>query len=410
MNHALPDGWSVKGLAEVADFCAGRTPSRAEPRFWASDANGIPWVSIADMRAYRVVTRTSEAITQDAFREVFSGRIVPKGTLLMSFKLTIGRVAVLGVDACHNEAIVALHPKGVDPTFLGFYLSQVDYAEYQDRAIKGNTLNREKLSRIRITLPPIQEQHRIGAVLSWLQRAMELEERTLDALQELKRATMQRSFTTGLDAHPPADWVRVQISDLGSVVTGTTPKTSEPAYYSNGKIPFLAPGDLGRTTRIYHAAKHITEAGLAVSRPLPRNSVCFVCIGSSIGKVGITVDEVATSNQQINAILPSEHHDPLFLCFLLQHHAEDIARHASPSPVPVMSKGKFERVELFVPSDISEEQRLARPLDVIDQTTEHHASRLNVLKDLFAALLHGLMSGETRIMRDVPDALTEMAG
>src|SRR5262245_27180026 len=123
----LPDGWTVESLGAVAKFASGRTPSRANPKFW-NGTTGTPWVSIADMEEYGSVKETKETITALALNEVFRGRVVPAGTLLMSFKLTIGRIATLGVPACHNEAIISIYPRpDIDQRFLGYYLSQVDY-------------------------------------------------------------------------------------------------------------------------------------------------------------------------------------------------------------------------------------------------------------------------------------------
>src|SRR5947208_17121870 len=108
MSGPLPIGWTETELADVADFSAGRTPLRSDAAYWQSDpGTGVPWVSIGDMRPYRTVADTAEHISQAALSEVFGGNVVPRGTLLMSFKLTIGRIAILGIDACHNEAIVS---------------------------------------------------------------------------------------------------------------------------------------------------------------------------------------------------------------------------------------------------------------------------------------------------------------
>lgn len=68
------------------------------------------------MNDFCLITKTKEAVTPEAFDSVFHGQIVPAGTLLMSFKLTIGRIATLGIDACHNEAIISITPKSrIDP-------------------------------------------------------------------------------------------------------------------------------------------------------------------------------------------------------------------------------------------------------------------------------------------------------
>ncbi|MCZ7681135.1 MAG: restriction endonuclease subunit S [Sandaracinaceae bacterium] len=182
-----PSEWPVHLLSDIARFDAGRTPSRAEPSFWsAQNGSGIPWVTISDMTPHSVIQRTSETITPRALKEVFRGRIVPKGTLLMSFKLTIGRTATLGMDACHNEAIVSIYPGPlIDQKYLEFYLSQVDYRRYQDRAVKGNTLNQEKIARIEVLVPPLAVQEAIVASLTTIHQAIELADAHAAGLRRL---------------------------------------------------------------------------------------------------------------------------------------------------------------------------------------------------------------------------------
>ena len=152
----IPDGWKEVHFTEIADYKTGRTPARANNIYWRSTDDGVPWVCISDMSNFGTLTETKERITQAAFENIFRGEVVRAGTLIMSFKLTIGRVATLGIDACHNEAIISIYPKaGVDQRYLGYYLSQVDYNALQDRQVKGNTLNKEKSTGSGSGYPPL---------------------------------------------------------------------------------------------------------------------------------------------------------------------------------------------------------------------------------------------------------------
>ena len=198
MTTTVPDGWTVANFADIADYSIGRTPARARADYWANDGGNVPWVAISDMKPHGVISATKESISGLAFRESFGGRIVPAGTLLMSFKLTIGRVATLGVDGCHNEAIVSIYPHdGISQRYLGYYLSQVDYSEHHDRQIKGNTLNKAKIDRIPVLLPPTEdEQNAIADVLDLIVRAQELGGR-LTTLADGLRATAMEQLMSG---------------------------------------------------------------------------------------------------------------------------------------------------------------------------------------------------------------------
>ena len=193
----VPTGWTATRFADIADYSIGRTPARARSEYWADDGATVPWVAISDMKPHGTVLTTKERISGAAFTETFGGRVVPAGTLLMSFKLTIGRVATLGIDACHNEAIMSIYPHdGVSKRYLGYYLSNIDYADHHDRQIKGNTLNKSKIDRIPVLLPPEKEQEAIADVLDLIVRAKELGTR-LASLADGLRATALDQLMSG---------------------------------------------------------------------------------------------------------------------------------------------------------------------------------------------------------------------
>ncbi len=158
----IPPTWVWTTFGDLADFSAGRTPSRNDTRFW--NTGDYPWVSIADMEDGGLITATKETVSDIARGIVFKTDPPAAGTLLMSFKLTIGKVSRLGVPAYHNEAIISVHPRIDDMdayffTFLGLFAQ----SGRTKGAIKGATLNRKSLSAVPIPLPPLAEQHRIVA-------------------------------------------------------------------------------------------------------------------------------------------------------------------------------------------------------------------------------------------------------
>lgn len=157
---AIPASWRWVKLSEIAVLQIGKTPSRKETTYWSESK--YPWVSIADLKHLSTITSTKEGITELAAQDCFNSRISPKGTLVMSFKLTIGKTSFLGMDAYHNEAIISIFPKINDlKIFMFWALSGLDLTTEQSNAIKGNTLNREKLENLDFPLPPLVEQKRI---------------------------------------------------------------------------------------------------------------------------------------------------------------------------------------------------------------------------------------------------------
>ena len=147
------------------NFALGKTPDRHTDKYWN---NGVyPWFSIADMQDKKIIETAKEKISTIALSEKFNNMFSPKGTLLMSFKLTVGRTSILGVDAVHNEAIISIFPYVGKNNITRDYLMNtlgllVDYVEQTD-AIKGSTLNSNKLQKMFVPLPPLAEQERIVA-------------------------------------------------------------------------------------------------------------------------------------------------------------------------------------------------------------------------------------------------------
>ena len=165
----IPESWEWVRLGEIASLYIGKTPERGNTAFWSD--NDYPWISISDMTEYGHVKTTKECISKKASALCFR-RISPMGSLIMSFKLTVGRTSILDIDAFHNEAIVTIERFCDDNNFIRDYLFYLlpllsNMGDSKD-AIKGKTLNSTSLNNLIIPLPPLAEQHRIVAKIEEL--------------------------------------------------------------------------------------------------------------------------------------------------------------------------------------------------------------------------------------------------
>ncbi len=151
--------WEVKRLGGICEIGMGRTPPRLNQAYWG---RGHKWVSIADLQS-KVVAESKEEVTELAASMM---TIIPKGTLLMSFKLSIGRLCFAGCDLFTNEAICNLQKLEVNADFLYYALLRTDFSPYGKQAVKGYTLNKESLKLVEVRLPSPPEQAAIAAVLS----------------------------------------------------------------------------------------------------------------------------------------------------------------------------------------------------------------------------------------------------
>ena len=164
----LPDNWTWVRFGQYIRMSIGKTPPRGETKYWTNGE--YPWVSISDMSDYGLVTTTKESVSECA-RNLF-GKISPAGTLIMSFKLTVGRTSLLNVSAYHNEAIISIYPF-VDKNYQArnylFHILPIisNLGDSKD-AIKGKTLNSKSLNNLLLPLPPLKEQGRIVAMIELL--------------------------------------------------------------------------------------------------------------------------------------------------------------------------------------------------------------------------------------------------
>ena len=135
-----------------------------------------------------------------------------------------------------------------------------------------------------------------------------------------------------------------------------------------------------------------------MAKPLPKFSVLVVCIGSSIGKTGMTIEEISVTNQQINAVVSNTAlTDPFFVYYLLTYLSNYIKSKASPNPVPIISKGNFEKLKIPLPPTIEEQKQIAQILQTVDRKIENAKKKKEALQDLFKTMLHKLMTAQIRV-------------
>jgi type I restriction enzyme S subunit len=180
--------WEVKRLGEICEIAMGRTPARLTQAFWG---HGYTWLSIADLQA-KVVSESKEEVTELAASTM---TIIPKGTLLMSFKLSIGRLCFAGCDLFTNEAICSFNKLQANADFLYYALGRTDFSLYGKQAVKGYTLNKESLKVVEVRLPSLPEQTAIAAVLSDMDAELAALEARRDKTRDLKQAMMQELLT-----------------------------------------------------------------------------------------------------------------------------------------------------------------------------------------------------------------------
>ncbi len=168
------------------------------------------------------------------------------------------------------------------------------------------------------------------------------------------------------------EWKECTIGELGDVVGGATPLTSDSRNYENGKIAWITPKDLSNYNERYisRGERNITEKGLSscASQLLPKHSVLFSS-RAPIGYVAIASNEVCT-NQGFKSVVPNKNVDYLFLYYLLKYNKDKIEGMGSGTTFKEVSKKTMEQVKVHIPIDVLEQKKIANILDSLDSKIE----------------------------------------
>ena len=425
----LPPEWSADFFENLVDFKPGKTPPRGNSIYWTEGK--YPWVRISDMTPHGVITKTAEKISQEAYDAVFRGRLVPAGSLLMSFKLTIGRVSRLGIPAFHNEAIISFrsNQQTINEDFLRFYLSQINYKDYQDTAIKGKTLNKSKLNSLEIALPPLPEQKKIAHILSTVQRAIEAQERIIQTITELFKSMLHRLMTAQIRASNgdrsgefygggrdislpvdnykfPFDWNIVTASEVANFTRGISWSKAEEASKDKGisviSIPNIKDGWIDYNSKFNHyLAKEVPKGKL-----LNIGDIVFVGSSGSVHNVGRNAqvktlhnENVAFASFTFKACPKRDKIDEEFLYFLVNSDMvpfPDFCKRAADGKFNFQLRDFSSRLRIPLPP-LTEQKKIARILSTVRQKIDNAQFKKSKLQELFRTLLHELMTAKIRV-------------
>jgi len=188
-----------------------------------------------------------------------------------------------------------------------------------------------------------------------------------------------------------ATFQKVKIKDIGRVITGKTPPTTKREFF-DGDFPFITPSDIPnykvRRSNIAERTLSETWKNKAKNYILPKNAICYVCIGSTIGK-SCVIDKVSFSNQQINSIIcDTDLSDSNFIFYLLKDKLAEIKSIAgsSGSAKGIINKTMFENFELSIPN-LPTQTRIATVLSAHDDLIENNEKRIKALEEM-AQLLY----------------------
>lgn len=384
-------------LSELLDISIGRTPSRNEPEYWGK---GHRWVSIRDLSS-KTVTETKEQITDRAVTEARC-KIVRKGTLLFSFKLTIGKMAFAGCDLFTNEAIAAFSIKDetkLNSEFLYFALQSATYGG-SNQAVMGKTLNSKSLAEIEIPFPPIDDQIRIAHLLGKVEGLIAQRKQHLKQLDDLLKSVFLEMF--GDPVLNEKGWDKPHFESITSGMrNGLSPSK---AGTEKGRVYTLSAVTGENFQEIY---KEDTFSQIH-EKYFPTANDFLVCRGNgNVGLVGkgyfypdksdgvIFPDTIIAVSIQPNSV--NKHFfEALWKTRFIRQQIESNAR--TTNGAHKINQGVLEKLQIILPP-VDIQNKFATVVEKIKKLESRYQQSLGDLEALYGALSQKTFKGELDLSR-----------
>lgn len=388
--------WINKKLSEVAEIIMGQSPSS---KTYNIKGEGMPFFQgKADFGFIFPNVRTYCTMPL---------KVARKNDILLSVRAPVGPVNLCNTDSCIGRGLTAIRAKSeTNYLFLYYYLIYIrPQIESLGTGSTFQAINKSKIENLEIPLPPLSEQKKIAAVLSTVQKAIEIESKLIERTKELKKSTMHKLFTEGTKGEKqkiteigpiPESWEVVRLGDLIKITSGGTPSRKIKEYY-NGNHLWVKSGEL-EDNIILDTEEKITDNAIKNSsaKIFPKDTVLIAMYGATVGKTAILKKE-ATTNQAVCAILPNfEIFVPEFIKYYFIVARNELLKQRYGGAQPNISQTIIKNTLILNPP-LAEQQAIADILSTIDEKIEFHTNKKQKLEELFRTLLHELMTAKIRV-------------
>ncbi len=268
------------------------------------------------------------------------------------------------------------------------------YIEVGARAHGALSVDTKHLWSMPLALPDFKEQQKIADCLSSIDELIDAESRKLKALEKYKKGLMQKLFPVEGKTVPEwrfpefrgcGEWKYEEIGNIGEVITGKTPSTSDAALW-DGDIQFVTPTDITENKYQHHTQRTVVKT--PKMKVLPKHTIMFTCI-ASIGKMALSLYPCIT-NQQINSIVPKSCYNNEFIYYSLLQKTFLIKAGFANSTLPIINKTDFSKIQVPVILDKKEQQKIAECLSEADTMIEEQSNKVEQLKAHKKGLMQGL--------------------
>lgn len=343
-------------LSDIFDLQMGKTPSRDNNMYW-KDGN-LPWVSIADLSKSQIyIENSKDMITNLAAKDTLM-KCIPQDTVIMSFKLSLGKTAITKTPLYTNEAIMAFIDKKViqiEPIYIYFLFRNIKWGQYTNNAVKGKTLNKKFFSDFQIYIPEYTQQTKIASILIRIDKILEYKHSLIKAYDVLIKSRFVEIFKNN-KAH-------IAIGELFQVIDGDRGKNYPKAtdFFDEGYCLFLNAKNVTKNGFCFDTVQFITQQKdeqLNKGRVLPEDII--LTTRGTVGNVAYCDIKPSHKHMRINSgmvILRSKDiiYDVDFITYVLSNqinYGKEISGSAQPQlPISKLKDIMIPFPEIFLQKD-----------------------------------------------------------
>lgn len=370
-------------LGDVCRVLSGTTPDTNNPVYWKGN---LPWITPAEItESSDIIFDTKRAISKEAV-EKKGLPLLPKGTVLLSSRAPIGKVAIAGIDMYCNQGFKNLVCSDkIYNKYLYFFLkSKTKFLNSLGRGATFKEISKSIVENILIPCPNIQIQKQIAERLDKVQELIAKQKEQISKLDLLIKSRFLDMF--GDPISNPKKWPTRRMGDIFKITSGGTPSRKKSENFENGTIPWVKTGDLNVPV-LTHTVECITEMGLQNSsaKLFPVGTVLLAMYGATIGAVSILGIE-ACSNQACAAFLPVDTISPIYLYFFWFLQKQHFIKLGVGGAQPNISGEILKREKILCPPVVLQTQ-FANFVQSVEQQKEVFSARLSHLEVLYKSLM-----------------------
>ena len=377
-------------LGELCEIKIGRTPPRKEKEWFNTEEDCLKWVSIKDMGdCNKYICKTSETVSKKGI-DKFNIPIIKKNTVILSFKLTIGRVAICNEDMISNEAIAQLPIKDItdlDYNYLYYYLKNYNYSELGNTSSIATAVNSKVLQDISVRYPSIDYQKKISHILSNIDKKIELNNKINNNLLEIITTLFNKTFTD-ISIYKRAD-------EIANITIGKTPPRNLQECFSTNEndVKWVSISDLGKCgTYIYDTNEKLTNEAVEKYnvKVIPKDTI-ILSFKLTIGRIAITNEEMATNE----AIAHFNIYDKAMKYYLYMYLKNfDYGKLGSTSSIATAVNSKIiKAMPIGIPNEITLMNYNEKVIPLFNQIKNNEMENITLIK-LRDTLLPKFMKGE----------------